>query len=83
MYGATHDARLGQPGKDAFAAMKMIRTVNQQQYTPAHGAQYGQGVATCRTPNGWSAPVFVRLEGGSFGWQIGVGFSTYIMTTGA
>ena len=35
------------------------------------GAQYGQGVATCRTPNGWSAPVFVRLEGGSFGWQIG------------
>jgi len=35
------------------------------------GGQYGQGVATCRTPNGWSAPVFVRLEGGSFGWQIG------------
>jgi lipid-binding SYLF domain-containing protein len=35
------------------------------------GAQYGQGVATCRTPRGWSAPVFVRLEGGSVGWQIG------------
>lgn len=35
------------------------------------GAQYGQGVATCRTPKGWSAPVFVKLEGGSFGWQIG------------
>jgi lipid-binding SYLF domain-containing protein len=35
------------------------------------GAQYGQGAATCRTPHGWSAPVFVRLEGGSFGWQIG------------
>ena len=35
------------------------------------GAQYGQGVATCRTPRGWSAPVFVRLAGGSFGWQIG------------
>lgn len=35
------------------------------------GAQYGQGVATCRTPRGWSAPVFVKLEGGSFGWQIG------------
>jgi len=35
------------------------------------GAQYGQGVATCRTPRGWSAPVFVRLEGGSFGFQIG------------
>ena len=35
------------------------------------GAQYGQGVATCRTDHGWSAPVFVQLEGGSFGWQIG------------
>jgi lipid-binding SYLF domain-containing protein len=35
------------------------------------GVQYGQGVATCRTPNGWSAPVFVQLEGASVGWQIG------------
>jgi SH3 domain-containing YSC84-like protein 1 len=35
------------------------------------GAQYGQGVATCRTPNGWSAPVFTQLAGGSFGFQIG------------
>ena len=35
------------------------------------GAQYGQGVATCRTPMGWSAPVFVQLAGGSFGFQIG------------
>ena len=35
------------------------------------GAQYGQGVATCRTGHGWSAPVFVQLEGGSIGFQIG------------
>ena len=35
------------------------------------GGEYGQGVATCRTPNGWSAPVFVKLAGGSFGFQIG------------
>jgi len=35
------------------------------------GGQYGQGVATCRTGHGWSAPVFVQLEGGSFGFQIG------------
>src|SRR6201995_646307 len=35
------------------------------------GGEYGQGVATCRTPNGWSAPVFVQLAGGSFGFQIG------------
>src|SRR5262252_5766337 len=35
------------------------------------GAQYGQGVATCRTPRGWSAPVAVQLTGGSVGFQIG------------
>jgi len=35
------------------------------------GAQYGQGVATCRTPKGWSAPVCVQMAGGSFGLQIG------------
>jgi len=35
------------------------------------GAQYGQGAATCRTPRGWSAPVLVQLEGGSFGFQAG------------
>jgi SH3 domain-containing YSC84-like protein 1 len=36
------------------------------------GAQYGQGVATCRTESGkWSAPVCVELTGGSFGFQAG------------
>lgn len=35
------------------------------------GGQYGQGVATCRTGHGWSAPVFIRMAGGSFGLQIG------------
>lgn len=37
------------------------------------GGQYGQGVATCRTTTSgrWSAPVFVQLAGGSFGFQIG------------
>jgi lipid-binding SYLF domain-containing protein len=35
------------------------------------GGEYGQGVVTCRTPNGWSAPVFIRLAGGSVGFQIG------------
>jgi len=35
------------------------------------GGQYGQGVTTCRTGHGWSAPVFVKLTGGSLGFQIG------------
>jgi lipid-binding SYLF domain-containing protein len=35
------------------------------------GGQYGQGVVTCRTGHGWSGPVFIRMAGGSFGFQIG------------
>ncbi len=35
------------------------------------GARYGRGVASCRTPKGWSAPAFFVIEGGSFGLQIG------------
>jgi SH3 domain-containing YSC84-like protein 1 len=36
------------------------------------GAQNGRGVATCRTANGWSAPAFFAITGGSWGLQIGV-----------
>ena len=35
------------------------------------GARYGRGVASCRTPKGWSAPAFFTVAGGSFGLQIG------------
>ena len=35
------------------------------------GAEYGQGVVTCRTGHGWSAPAFIMIAGGSFGFQIG------------
>jgi lipid-binding SYLF domain-containing protein len=36
------------------------------------GAEGGRGVATCRTANGWSAPSFFTVAGGSWGLQIGV-----------
>ena len=36
------------------------------------GAENGRGVATCRTDNGWSAPAFFAITGGSWGLQIGV-----------
>ena len=45
------------------------------------GGEYGQGVATCRTGTGWSAPVFVQMAGASFGFQIG-GQSTDIVLVG-
>jgi lipid-binding SYLF domain-containing protein len=36
------------------------------------GAENGKGVATCRTRDGWSAPSFFAITGGSWGLQIGV-----------
>jgi SH3 domain-containing YSC84-like protein 1 len=36
------------------------------------GAAHGRGMATCRTPEGWSAPAPFSISGGSFGFQIGV-----------
>jgi lipid-binding SYLF domain-containing protein len=45
------------------------------------GGEYGQGVATCRTPKGWSAPVMIQMAGGSFGFQIG-GQSTDLVLIG-
>jgi lipid-binding SYLF domain-containing protein len=43
------------------------------------GARYGRGVASCRTPKGWSAPAFFTIGGGSFGLQIGAQATDLIM----
>ncbi len=42
------------------------------------GGSYGRGLATCRTEHGWSAPMFLAVDGGSVGYQIG-GSSTDII----
>ena len=42
------------------------------------GGSYGRGLATCRTEHGWSAPIFVAIDSGSVGYQIG-GSSTDIV----
>ncbi|MGC2615714.1 MAG: lipid-binding SYLF domain-containing protein, partial [Terracidiphilus sp.] len=43
------------------------------------GGNYGKGVASCRTANGWSAPMFIAVGGGSFGFQIGASFTDSVM----
>lgn len=35
------------------------------------GGEYGKGVMSCRNGRAWSAPIFVELEKGSAGFQIG------------
>lgn len=36
------------------------------------GAKYGKGFFSCRKGGSWSAPASIRVEGGSFGFQIGI-----------
>jgi uncharacterized protein (DUF1501 family) len=43
MYANSSDRQLGAAGKDAFAAMRMIQSLNRTAYTPSGGAQYAQG----------------------------------------
>jgi lipid-binding SYLF domain-containing protein len=45
------------------------------------GAKYGKGYLSCRNASGpgWSAPGTVRIEGGSFGFQIGGSETDVIM----
>lgn len=45
------------------------------------GGKYGRGFALCRAAdgNGWGPPAAIRIEGGSFGFQIGVSSSDVVM----
>src|ERR1700728_894696 len=43
------------------------------------GGNYGRGLAVCRTAHGWSAPMFVAIDGGSVGYQIGGSSTDLVM----
>jgi lipid-binding SYLF domain-containing protein len=45
------------------------------------GGKYGKGFAVCRAANGqgWGPPAAIRIEGGSFGLQIGFSSSDVIL----
>jgi lipid-binding SYLF domain-containing protein len=43
------------------------------------GGRHGDGVVSCRTSSGWSAPAFITVTGGSAGLQIGVESSDVVM----
>jgi SH3 domain-containing YSC84-like protein 1 len=45
------------------------------------GGKYGRGFAVCRAASGtgWGAPAAIRIEGGSFGFQIGVSSSDVVL----
>jgi len=45
------------------------------------GGKYGKGFAVCRNEGGqgWGAPAAIRIEGGSFGFQIGASSSDVVL----
>ena len=43
------------------------------------GGRHGDGVVSCRTTSGWSAPAFISVSGGSAGLQLGVESSDVVM----
>jgi len=43
------------------------------------GGRGGRGVASCRTANGWSAPAYFNLAGGSVGLQIGAQATDFVL----
>ena len=58
--------------KDILSDAKCILVVPSMVHIAVgFGGQHGKGVATCRTPQGWSAPAPVTTTGGSWGLQIG------------
>ena len=64
---------------DLLASAKCVAIVpGEVKFAFILGGNYGRGVATCRTGNGLSAPMFVAVDGGSVGYQIG-GSSTDIV----
>jgi lipid-binding SYLF domain-containing protein len=65
--------------QDLLAKAKCIAIVpGAIKFAFVFGGSYGRGLATCRTGHGWSAPLFVALDAGSVGYQIG-GSSTDIV----
>ena len=43
------------------------------------GAKSGQGLATCKTKDGWSNPIVLNVNGANVGPQIGIGKSSMVM----
>jgi SH3 domain-containing YSC84-like protein 1 len=65
---------------DLLKAAKCIAIVpGEVKFAFIFGANYGRGIVTCRTEHGWSAPMFLAVDGGSVGYQIGGSSTDLVM----
>jgi lipid-binding SYLF domain-containing protein len=66
--------------QDLLASAKCIAIIpGDVKFAFIFGANYGRGLATCRTGHGWSAPMFIAIDGGSVGYQIGGSSTDLVM----
>src|SRR3984957_1357614 len=66
--------------QDLLASAKCIAIIpGDVKFAFVFGGSYGRGLATCRSEHGWSAPIFVAIDGGSVGYQIGGSFTDIVM----
>ncbi len=66
--------------QDLLASAKCIAIIpGEKKFALGVGGTYGKGLVTCRTPRGWSAPLFISVGGGSYGLQIGGQSSDIVM----
>jgi lipid-binding SYLF domain-containing protein len=66
--------------QDLLASAKCIAIIpGDVKFAFVFGGSYGRGLATCRTGHGWSAPMFVAIDGGSVGYQIGGSSTDLVM----
>ncbi len=64
---------------DLLARAKCIAIIpGDKKFAFVFGGNYGRGLVTCHHEHKWSAPIFLAIEGGSVGYQIG-GSSTDIV----
>jgi lipid-binding SYLF domain-containing protein len=68
---AAHDKAIPEDLLDKAHCLVIVPGVKKGAFVV--GAEFGKGFLMCReaTSRGWSAPAAIRLEGGSFGFQIG------------
>ena len=66
--------------REVLESAKCIAIIpGEKKFAFIFGGNYGRGVATCHTEHGWSAPMFVAVDGGSVGYQIGGSSTDLVM----
>jgi hypothetical protein len=69
MYSGEHQAIVPQDLWDRAACVIVIPSLKKAAFIV--GGEYWKGLMSCRRDGAWSAPVFMELEKGSWGFQIG------------